>query len=155
MRSGRTRLSAEIIPDEDAIHRHIDFPRMYNDAKEMIWENVFQFPGGEPESVVWGKHAPTLNDVHRLGREREATIRRRNPDMRYIGFISSAAGPIRHVKTAPGHGFSVVHAPREGIHHAEISYRPAGEVPLKKSEKSELKFALRQVFGALRPQSCE
>jgi hypothetical protein len=143
----------EPIPDEDAIHRQIDFPRMYNDAKEMIWEVVFQFPRGESESVVWCEYMPTADDVHRLGCEREAMTRQRNPDMRYIGFISSMAGAVRGIKTRPGHGFSVVHAPAEGIHHAEVSFQSAAGTQLKRSERSELKLALRQVFGALVPHS--
>lgn len=145
----------EPIPDEDAIHRQIYFPRMYDDAKEMIWGVVFQFPRGEPESVVWCKYAPTADDVHRIGCDRESTTRERTPDVRYVGFITSAARAIRRITTRSGHGFSVNHAPAEGIHHAEISYRSKDGAGLKKSEKSELKFSLRQVFGALVPHSCE
>ena len=144
----------EQIPDEDAIYRQIDFPRMYDDAKHMIWENIFQFAGGRPESVVWGKYAPTPEDVHRFGRAREAKTRERNPDMRYVGFISSTAGVIRAIATRPGHGFLVAHAPSEGIHHAEISYKPAADQrpdQLKRNEKNELKLALRRAFGELVP----
>jgi hypothetical protein len=46
----------------------------------------------------------------------------------------------------------VVHAPAEGIHHAEISYNPGADRrvdQLKKGEKNELKLALRKVFGDL------
>jgi hypothetical protein len=145
----------EPIPNEDAIHRQVDFPGMYNDAKALIWENVFQFPNGEPESLVWGKYAATADEVHRIGCDREAKTRQRNPDMRYIGFISSTAGVVRAIKTRPGHGFSVVHAPAEGIHHAAVSYLSAGGTKLKRNEKSELKLALRQVFGGLVPHSSE
>jgi hypothetical protein len=148
-------LAVEPIPDEDAIHRQIDFPRMYDDAREMIWENIFQFPRGEPESVVWGKYAPTTDDIHRIGCERETRTRQRTRDMRYTGFISSTVSAVRAIRTRPGHGFSVTHGPQEGIHHAEVSYLPGGRVALKKSEKTELKFALRQVFGPLVPHSCE
>jgi hypothetical protein len=143
----------EPIQDEDVIHRHIDFPRMYSDAKEMIWDSIFQFPAGKPESIVWSKYAPTADDVHHVGGEREARTRQRNPDMRYIGFISATAGAVRGIKTRPGHRFAVTHAPEEGIQHAEISYLPAGQATLKSSEKTELKFALRQVFGPLVPHS--
>jgi hypothetical protein len=94
-------LPIEPVPDEDAIYRQIDFPRMYNDAKEMIWENVFQFPRGEPESVVWGKYASTADDVHRIGCNREATTRKRNPDMRYVGFISSTPGICASYQNTP------------------------------------------------------
>jgi hypothetical protein len=147
--------SVELIRDEDAIYRQLDFPRMYNDAKEMIWENIFQFPNGEPESLVWSKYAATADEVHRIGCNREARTRQRVPDMRYIGFISSTAAAVRAIKTRPGHGFSVIHAPGEGIHHAEVSYLSAAGAKLTKNEKSELKLALRQVFGGYIPHSCE
>ncbi|HEX3524098.1 MAG TPA: hypothetical protein VHT52_18665 [Stellaceae bacterium] len=149
-------LPTELVPDGDAIHRQIDFPRMYTDSKSMIWEIIFQFPGGEPESVVWGKYAPTPEDVHRLGSERQARVRERNPDMRYLGFIPSTAGVIRAIMTRNGHSFSVCHAPEEGIHHAEISYKPGANLrpdQLKRSEKNELKLALRKAFGDLVPHS--
>jgi hypothetical protein len=118
----------------------------------MIWENIFQFPRGEPESVIWGKYAPTSEDVHRLGFEREATTRERNSDMRYVGFISSNAGAIRAISTRKGHGFSLCHAPTQGLQHAEISYKPAAGLSLNevnRSEKNELKLALRKIFGDL------
>jgi hypothetical protein len=145
----------ESIPDQDSIHRLIDFPRMYDDVKGLIWENVFQFPNGEPESVVWAKYALTASDIHRIGCEREATVRKRRPEtnMLYAGFMSAVAGLVREVRTRPGHGFSVTHEPKEGIHHAEISYQPAAGATLKRSEKSELKFALRKVFGTLKSHS--
>jgi hypothetical protein len=151
--------AAEHIPDEDAIYRLIDYPRMYVDSKELIWGQVFQFPSNAPaESVVWGKYAPTPEDVHRLGLEREKGVHERKPGtgMRYVGFIPSTAGAVRAICTRPGHGFSVVHEPREGIHHAEISYKPAGERcldQLRKNEKNELKLALRKAFGDLVPYS--
>ena len=142
----------ELIPPEDATHRQIDFPTMYSDAKGMIWENIFQFPGAAPESVVWGKYAPRAEDVHRIGCDRETKTRERNPSMRYAGFISSTAGAVRAISTRPGHGFSVVHAPAEGIYHAEISYNPSADRrvdQLNRGEKNELKLALRKVFGDL------
>src|SRR5690242_14636212 len=140
----------EQIPDPDGIHRQIDFPSMYNDAKEMIWENIFQFPGSAPESIVWSKYAATDADVHRLGREREASTRNRKPEMRYIGFITSTAGQVRDITISAGHGFSVMRTPSEGLHHAQICYRPGGNRrtdQLKRGEKNELKLALRGVFG--------
>jgi hypothetical protein len=56
--------------------------------------------------------------------------------------------------TRPGHGFSLVHAPSEEIRHAEISYEPAAgqhSVQRKRSEKNELKLALRKAFSDLVP----
>jgi hypothetical protein len=147
----------EQIPDEGEIHRQLDFPSMYNDAREMIWQNIFQFPGGQSESVVWSKYVPSADDVHRLGCEREASTRARKPDMRYVGFITSTAGAIRGITTRAGHAFAVNHAPCEGVHHAEISYKAGGDRQpdqLKKNEKNELKLALQAVFGELVSHSC-
>ncbi len=147
----------EQVPGGDRIHRQIDFPNMYNDVREMIWHNVFQFSGGEPESVVWSKYAPTADDVHRIGCERETNTRGRKPDIRYIGFISSTVGEVRGINTRAGHGFAVVHEPSEGIYHAHIYYRPGGERAvdqLKKGEKNELKLARRGAFGNLISHSC-
>jgi len=149
--------TAEDIPDSDTVSRLVDFPRMYVEAKGLIWNHIFQFPGGECESVVWARYAPTSADVHRLGCEREATKRQGNPEMRYVGFVSSTAGGIRGIMTARGHGFTVNHAPREGRHHAEVCYSPAsqnGITDLKKADKGELRAALRNVFGELAQHSC-
>lgn len=140
----------ESIPDPDAIHRQIDFPLMYGKAQELIWVSVFAFPEGQSESAVWGKYAPTDERVHQIGRERIAAKQQLRPEYRYIGFISSTAAAIRKICTAAGHGFSVEHSPAEGIHHAEIFYKPANNRAAKqltKNEKVELKAALRSAFG--------
>ncbi len=149
--------AVEPIPDEDALHRLIDFPRMYTEARDLLWPVIFEFPNGQPESVVWSRYAQRPEDVHRLGCERESRTRERRPDMRYTGFVSSSAAVIRGIETKAGHGFAVQHEPREGAHHAEISYRPAsGRVTsdLKRNEKNELKLGLRQKFGDLTAHSC-
>jgi len=151
--------TVEDIPDGDAVSRLVDFPRMYEEARGLIWDNIFQFPRGECESVVWARYAPTPADVHRLGCEREAAKRQSNPEMRYAyaGFISSTAGAIRGVRTARGHGFTMNHAPDEGRHHAEVCYAPAGQngiTDLKKADKVELRAALRKVFDELVSHSC-
>lgn len=146
-------VQAQLIPGADSVHRLIDFPGMYNDSRQMLWEGVFQFPGGQSESVIWQKYAPSKEDVHRIGCEREATKRATKPNFRYIGFISAVAGAIDGVRTRPGHGFALSHEPEERLYHAAISYRPADDRPLTKNEKSELKLALRKVFGDLAPRS--
>jgi hypothetical protein len=137
----------ENIPDEDEVHRLIDFPSMYDLNSNLIWQNVFQFPDGQPESVSWGKYASSADAIHDLGSAWEAKKKQKKPDMRYIGFISSIARDIRGITTQPGHGFSLSHAPEEGHHHAEISYKPNGS--MSRAQKNELKVALRNVFGPL------
>jgi hypothetical protein len=142
----------EAISDGDAISRLIDAPRMYDEYRGLIWEDVFQFPGRPCESVIWRRYAPEPGDVHRIGRGREAVARQRRPGVRYAGFISALAGSVRLVKTARGHGFSVIHAPEEGRRdHAHICYAPAEDgdaSKLRKTDKSELKLCLRMVFDA-------
>jgi hypothetical protein len=147
-------VAVEQIPNEDAIYRLIYFSRMYSDVRGLIWEVIFEFPGGEPESVVWSKYARSPDDVHCIGCEVEVKLRERRPDTRYEGFLPSTAGKVRGIKTRRGHGFSVGHKPEEGIHHAEISYAAASGVRLAPNDKSELKLALKNVFGALAPHSC-
>lgn len=63
--------AVEEIPIGDEISRHIEFPRTYDRERRMILEAVFEFPGGEPESVVWRKYAATDDEVHKLGCEWE------------------------------------------------------------------------------------
>ena len=149
--------TVEDIPDEDAVSRLVDFPRMYEEARGLIWKQIFQFPGGKCESVVWRRYAPTPADVHRLGCEREAAKRRSKPEMRYVGFVSSTVGGIRGIRTERGHGFTVNHAPSEGRQHAEVCYAPASQNGITKllpNDKAELKEFLKNAFGELVSHSC-
>jgi hypothetical protein len=147
--------TVEEIPDEDTVSRLIDFPRMYEEARRLIWDQVFQFPGGDCESLVWRRYAATDEEVHRLGCEREVAKRVTKPEMRYAGFISALSGAIRSIRTNRGHGFGVNHAPEEGVHHAEVCYSPVGDgLKLKPADKAELKLALKGKFGDLASYSC-
>lgn len=149
--------TVEDIPDGDTVSRLVDFPRMYEETKGLIWDVIFQFSKGKCESVVWARYAPAPDDVHRLGCKREAEKRHSHPERRYTGFISSTAGAIRSIKTSGGHGFSLRHAPEEGRHHAEVCYAPAsqdGYNSLKKSDKADLKASLKKVFSELVEHSC-
>ena len=135
-----------------SVSRLIDFPRMYEEKQGLIWEEIFQFPNSRCESVVWRRYAPMDDDVHHIGIEREGLITKsRRPEMRYVGFVSAAVGPIRLVQTPGNHGFCVTHAPEEGQHHAHICYAPAdGNLQsLKRAEKQDLKLRLRSLFGEL------
>ncbi len=140
-------LITENIPDQDQIHRLIDYPNKYDESSNFIWDAVFQFPKGESESVTWSKYAPTQDAVHAFGIKWEDHKKISKPDARYVGFISSLVADVRDIRTKPGHGFLVLHAPIEGVQHAEITYKPNGT--LSRSEKNELKIALRNVFGPL------
>ncbi len=149
-------MEVEEIPDADTVSRLVEFPRTYDPANKLILDAVFQFPNNEAESVIWRKYAPSDADVHHLGCAWETSKQKRNPDMRYVGFISAEVGAIRDIRSAKGHGFTVVHQPEEGVHHAGIVYAPAPGTPsLSKGEKGELKIALRGVFGSLAPHTCQ
>jgi hypothetical protein len=143
----------EDISDNAEVRRLVDYPRMDN-RSELIWENVFEFPKEQGESVIWSKYAPTADDVHKVGCEREATKRETKPEMRYSGFIPALVRTIRAIRTIRGHGFQVRHEPDQGDHHAEIIYVPADQLELKKADKLELKFALKGAFGQLVGHSC-
>lgn len=149
--------TVEDIPGVDTVSRLVDFPRMYEEAKGLIWKQIFQFQRGECESVVWARYAPTPADVHRLGCEREAAKRQNRPEMRYTGFVSSTAGAIRGIKNSRGHGFAIKHAPKEGRHHAEVCYAPAsqnGITKLNPTDKAELKEFLKNTLGHFVSHSC-
>jgi len=149
-------LPIEEIPDCDLIARLVLFPRMYDQARGLIWPNTFEFPDSQGESVAWNKYIDFPEGVHRLGCAAEERKRAYRPDCRYVGYIPAEVKVIRDLKNARGHGFSVAHEPSEGIHHAEIRYREnaGGEVPIRKGDKAELKALLRDAFGSLVPHSC-
>ena len=113
---------------------------------------VWLFSGG-CESSVWGKYAATEAVVHALACDVEKSRRTNKPgtDFQYMGFVSANAGRIRSIRTARGYGFSVTHAPEEGRHHAHICYRqygpPGAPSSPNKNDRSELKLALRAVYG--------
>lgn len=146
---------AELIPDADIIHRQIDFPRMYTEAREFIWMEIFTFPGGEGESVVWSKYAPTAADINQIGCDREVRARARKPEFRYEGYISRAAQTVRGILSTRGHRFSVVHIPEEGQAHAEIQFSPDAAGQFTKTDKAELKVKLAQGWSAMQPHNCQ
>lgn len=144
---------AEEIPDIDCASRLIEYPHAYNDDHQLIWGNVFQFPGGQCESLVWRKYAPTDKDVHEIGQDlwaRKQAARPR-PDRRYMGFMSAVVGDIRSITTHRGHSFSVEHEPAEGVHHAHVCYDQAAAEPLRPADKAELKNFLKERFSSLVP----
>ena len=137
---------AEHVLNEEAISRLIYCPRMYDAYKGLIWQVVFEFPKNTCESVVWRKYAADDEDVHYLGGKVEEQKKLRRPDVEYVGFISANVGDVRSIKTANGHGFTVMHEPNEGIHHVHICYDLTCERHLTKNDKNELKLLLRKTF---------
>ena len=143
----------EEIPSGDAVWRSIYFPRMYWDAHALIWNGIFDFASGQAESLIWSKYAPTPNEIHEIGCVRERIKRLVKPEFQYLGAVSGLVQQIRGIRVN-GHGFSVDHEPGEAIHHAEVKYAPAEGVDLKRTDKNDLKFQLRQVFGPQQPHTC-
>ena len=145
----------EHIPDSDAIHRLVDFPRMFSgDAVNL--DIVFEFSSStKRESLVWSKYAQTPESVHAIGRVRVSQKKAARPDYSYAGFISSNAGVIRSIKIRSGHGFVVEHVPHndQGRHHVEIGFLAANGLTPTKSERNELKIMLRRAFSTLVPTS--
>lgn len=142
----------EPIPDDDEVSRLIDEPRMFTAADGLVWHQVFQFPNGLHESVIWRKYKAANDEVHDLGYERERQKRLSGKNLGYAGFICAFAGEIRSIRTQRGHSFRLDHMPEEGIYHAGIQYAPANDGPLSsllKNDKSELKLMLRNAFGVL------
>lgn len=146
----------EHIPGEDAVSRWVDSPRLFQPDEGLIWRCVFEFPGGNGESVVWRKYKPTIEDVHALGCNRQSVQRLKNPDKSppwtYTGAITSLARKIRELESR-GNGFLVEHKPEEGVYHAEISFRVADAASFTKNDKTILKGLLKDVFGRL--EACE
>lgn len=136
----------EHIPNQEAISRLIYYPRMYDAYEGVIWQVVFEFPKGACESVVWRRYAVDDGDVHCIGREVEEQKKLRRPDVGYVGFISANVGRVRSIRTANGHGFTVMHEPSEGKHHAHICYKPSSKRDLTKNDRNELKLLLRNTF---------
>lgn len=150
-----TQPPIETIPDSDTVTRMIDFPRMYEPAKSLIWENTFEFPSGNGESVNWAKYVPPPDAVHQLGCQRQRKKQETKPEHRYVGYVPARTGDVRGLQNARGHGFRVEHVPSQGRHHAEIHYAQAADAPLKKADKGELKALLKGVFGQLVPHTCD
>ena len=148
-------VAVQHVPDDEGLQRLVFFPAMYDDARNIIWHVLFQFPRdqGECECFVWSRYADSPDAVHHIGVEQELTKKERRSDARYVGYLPSIAGAIRGIMTVKGHGFTIAHKPAEGDYHVEIFFRPADDVNITKAEKNELKLALRNVFSALVPRA--
>ena len=143
-------IAVEVIAVDDLVSRNVYFPYMYGEASELLWENVFQFPGGLCESVIWRRFALEDADVHEIGVWNQERKRKRKPEWTYTGFLSAIVQEIREIETAAGHGFKVTHLPEcDADYHTHICYAPGdGSEPsaLKKSEKLDLKTWIKNAF---------
>jgi len=98
---------------------------MRSEDKDLIWPNILQFPSadGQVESVVWRRHAPQIEDVHKLGCEKQKNDRAKGrTSSTYFGAITGNVGDIKSVKSKSGISLTVVPAPYEGVHHAHLGF---------------------------------
>lgn len=146
----------EDIPAGHQVSRHIDSPHKWKpEERTLIDANVFEFPGGQVESVVWRKYAVGIAAVHELGCQRQRVKREGGKaTWTYEGAITAEVDRIRAIKTSEGHGFHVEHAPEEGNWHAHISLMPAPGQQLNKGHKINLKEWLRGVFSPVEVHTC-
>jgi hypothetical protein len=142
------------IEDPDMVSRLLFEPGMRSQDNDLHWENVFQFPtvDGNVESVIWRKHAISIEDVHRHGCEKQKNDRAKGRSKStYFGAITGNVGDIRSLQSSGGIRFVVNYVPKEGKAHAHIGFSPGS----KKNDRNELKFVLRAKFGNLEPHACE
>ena len=143
------------VADNCLVSRQLWFPTMGSDISNLIANNVFLFPSAEGynESLIWRQFAPNKACMDEIGIM--AQLRRSDKSKRYGGFATSVVDEIRKYKSKHGHGFSINHSPREGIHHLHITYLPAdgaGVEKMTKAERSEMKVFLTQsLFGNRSP----
>lgn len=144
-------VATEQIPDGDKTSREIFYPQMTRDEREAVFCHLFDFSGGQPESVIWRRYCTTDKEVHELGLAHESAKRLKNPSIVYVGFGTASAGDIRSIsnRIKDGHGFDVRHEPSEGIQHAEVFYHLRGDgryETLTKNQRQELRFVLSKLF---------
>jgi len=95
----------EEIEPQELLDRHVFHPPMFPNGK-IPFSTFFEFPSNQCESVAWRKYVEGgLPSVHRMGCERQATLRARQlanqkkPDKTYIGAAAAAAGDIELIGT--------------------------------------------------------
>ena len=147
-------LKPQQVDDADFVSRSIFEPLMSWDEQRVIFNKIFEFPDGVPESVIWRKIVKQDGAVHQMGKNAEAAKRSRGSNASYIGFSSATSQAVRQIKLLAndGHGFDVVHAPDEGAYHAHIQYKFANGLTygqIGKSRRQELKFVLSKLFNDL------
>ena len=149
-RGRRLAKSAMVVSDGELVTRHLFAPSMGETPaeSELRWPNVFQFSSqhGGFESLVWRRYAPDDNCVDSLGRQSANQAARLGRNKKYMGSRTAKSAEIHLIRNKNGHGFNLLHAPEEGIHHAHIGFRESTDLPLTKADKSELKVMLRKYF---------
>ena len=136
------------IPGSAKVSRLVFDPPMGSNMRDLVWPQVFQFQSknGHVESLVWRRFAPEDGCVHAIGLIMEAKIKESGRSKDYVGNISALVDEILSYRNQHGHGFSVVHDPKEGLHHVHIGYSQ-GPQPMTKQDKADLKVKLELIFS--------
>ena len=144
------------IPDEDQVTRSIYNPPMGRDLANLIWPEPFQFSSNNNycESVIWREFVRKISRVHKIGCKRQRQLRAQGRDKTYTGALTAVVADIRKFRNQNDHGFSVIHEPGEGIHHAHIAYDLSATSQLTKGDKMDLRWALKLIFDEKAPHKC-
>lgn len=147
-------MTAEAIPDEDDVSRHLFAPSMRAADSDLVWHAVFMFKSdrGYCESLVWRKYAQALADVHELGCKKQASDRAAGKDCTYFGALTANIGGVRAIRSKNGARFFIEHRPEEGIYHVHICLKNGDSIT--KNDKSELKKAIRDHFSERSDHAC-
>jgi hypothetical protein len=145
-------VAEEAIPDQCTVSRLLFEPSMRREDEDLIWKNIFQFPSdqGQVESVVWRAKVADIKEVHSRGCLKQAADRAKQRSSTYIGAITGNVGAIRALRSGTGKSLTVRHFPNEGDEHAHVGFSPDAT----KSDRNQLKFLLRSMFGPLEKHLC-
>jgi hypothetical protein len=145
------------IGNTDGLSRHL-FMRVPRDRiDEYIDVPFFEFPKDDDpelnraESVVWRLVAVSDAEVHELGLSKQRDDIAKGKNKKYVGFRSSTAGIVQKKVTSRGHGFEVVHYPKEGSWHAHVQVRPAEDTSYTSSDKRDIQALIEEAFSEKTP----
>jgi hypothetical protein len=139
----------EDIPNDALVSRLVDSPLRWSRAEsKYIEDKLFEFQTFkdendypyEEESLVWRKYVPDIEQVHGMGCQQQHLKRKRGKSEHcYEGAMTVTAGSIRKLTAGRGHGFTVDHAPAEGVWHAAVRIkRSEGWIKAHKIEAREV-----------------
>jgi hypothetical protein len=147
---------AQLIANDEFMGRAVFSPPMKRDEQRNIFLFLFEFEGGQPESLIWRKFFEHDTAVHLVSRSRLLKKQEKNPQVAYLGFGISVVLDIRQIKqeNPQACGFDVKHTPSqdEGNYHVDIFMDLAEGVEygaLTKSQKNNLKYTLAALFEPL------
>jgi hypothetical protein len=138
-------LAVEEIPNGDTVSRSVTLPQCEFDLEKNLIKNMFVNLGDEGESLIWRKYASADHACHEFGLALNRVGRL------YIGFANTITGNIRAYQSPNGHGFSVEHDPKDGVHHAVVKFLPKSGVKISRPERGFLRLTLTFMFDPLIP----